>query len=120
MENFCPTEVLPWIQNQDPKKLFAVGIGMILIVGTAVLLGFRALKTSLGHINEDDATKCSICFEPFSNNGTHRLSSLQCGHFYGTKCIENWLIKRGCKYCPICRKKATKRNIRHHYVDQLF
>jgi len=32
-------EFLPWIQNQDPKKLVGYGIGMFLLAGTAVLLG---------------------------------------------------------------------------------
>ena len=30
---WCPTQLLPWIQNQDMKKLIAFGIGMILIAG---------------------------------------------------------------------------------------
>ena len=30
---WCPSELLPWIQSQDPKKLFAFGIAMILIAG---------------------------------------------------------------------------------------
>ena len=34
MENRESTsELLPWIQSQDPKKLFAFGIAMILIAG---------------------------------------------------------------------------------------
>ena len=30
---WCPTQLLPWIQNQDLKILIAFGIGMILIAG---------------------------------------------------------------------------------------
>ena len=30
---WCPSELLLWIQSQDPKKLFAFGIAMILIAG---------------------------------------------------------------------------------------
>ena len=30
---WCPTQLLPWIQNQDLKILIAIGIGMILIAG---------------------------------------------------------------------------------------
>ena len=30
---WCPTQLLPWIQNQDLKILIALGIGMILIAG---------------------------------------------------------------------------------------
>ena len=65
---WCPSELLPWIQSQDPKKLFAFGIAMILIAGklariltdfffdfpkfsplfsgTAVLLGLGILEIS--------------------------------------------------------------------------
>ena len=69
MENRESTsELLPWIQSQDPKKLFAFGIAMILIAGklariltdfffnfpkfslsfsgTAVLLGLGILEIS--------------------------------------------------------------------------
>ena len=28
---------------------------------------------------------CSICFEPWSNSGGHRLASLKCGHLFGLK-----------------------------------
>lgn len=37
-------EFLPWIQNQDPKKLFGYGIGLILLAGTAVALGLGIHK----------------------------------------------------------------------------
>ena len=30
---WCPTQLLPWIQNQDLKKLIVFGIGMILVTG---------------------------------------------------------------------------------------
>jgi hypothetical protein len=41
MENFegtsydgwCPSELLPWIQKQDPKIFVAIGIAMFLIAG---------------------------------------------------------------------------------------
>ena len=38
----------------------------------------------------DDSMTCNICFEPWSNTGTHRISSLKCGHFFGLACIEKW------------------------------
>ena len=28
-----PSELLPWIQNQDPRKIVAFGIAMFLIAG---------------------------------------------------------------------------------------
>ena len=33
---WCPTQLLPWIQNQDLKKLIALGIAMILVAGKLV------------------------------------------------------------------------------------
>ena len=136
--------LLAWIQNLDPKKLIAFGIGMILIAGklakiltdffpdfpklslllsgTAFLLGFRASENSLDNIiliNEGDFITCKICFQPWSNTGTHRMSSLKCGHFFGLSCVSSHLNRRGGKYCPTCNEKATKRDIRHHFVAQL-
>lgn len=67
----------------------------------------------------DDAISCNICFEPWSNTGSHRISSLKCGHFFGLACIEKWLNSTGGNDCPTCNEKATKRDIRHHYVAKL-
>ena len=30
---------------------------------------------------------CSICFEPWSNSGNHRIASLKCGHLFGHKYV---------------------------------
>ena len=35
---WCPTQLLPWIQNQDLKKLVVFGIGMILVAGALTYL----------------------------------------------------------------------------------
>ena len=67
----------------------------------------------------DDAITCNICFEPWSNTGSHRISSLKCGHFFGLSCIEKWLNSTGGNDCPTCNEKATKNHIRHHYVAKL-
>ena len=37
-------ELLPWIHNQDSKKLVAYGIGMFLLAGTVILLGLGIHK----------------------------------------------------------------------------
>lgn len=34
---------------------------------------------------------CSICLEPWTNSGAHRLVCLKCGHLFGEACIERWL-----------------------------
>ena len=67
----------------------------------------------------EDSICCNICFEPWSNTGSHRISSLKCGHFFGLSCIEKWLNSTGGNDCPTCNEKATKRDIRHHYVAKL-
>ena len=69
--------------------------------------------------DEEDAMTCNICFEAWSNTGTHRISSLKCGHFFGLSCIEKWLNSTGGNDCPTCNEKASKKDIRHHYVATL-
>ena len=41
------------------------------------------------------------------------------GHFFGLSCIEKWLNSTGGNDCPTCNEKATKRDIRPHYVHKL-
>ena len=36
-----------------------------------------------------------ISFLEWSNAGSHRISSLKCGHFFGLSCIEKWLNSTG-------------------------
>ena len=59
------------------------------------------------------------CLEPWTNSGQHRISSLKCGHFFGLACIEKWLKTSGANDCPNCNEKATKKDIRSHYVARL-
>ena len=59
------------------------------------------------------------CLEPWTNSGEHRISSLKCGHFFGLACIEKWLRTTGASDCPNCNEKATKKDIRSHYVARL-
>ena len=60
---------------------------------------------------------CTICFEPWTNSGSHRICSLKCGHFFGAECIERWL--KGGQGCPNCNEKANKRDLRHHFIAKL-
>ena len=48
-----------------------------------------------------------------------RISSLKCGHFFGFSCIEKWLSSAGGDDCPNCNEKASKNDIRQHYVSNL-
>ncbi|XP_042653457.1 E3 ubiquitin-protein ligase RFWD3 isoform X2 [Tyto alba] len=60
--------------------------------------------------DEDEGDTCSICFEPWTNAGDHRLSTLRCGHLFGYTCIERWLKGQAGK-CPQCNKKAKRSDI---------
>ncbi|CAI7990151.1 E3 ubiquitin-protein ligase RFWD3 [Geodia barretti] len=63
--------------------------------------------------DEDEGQTCSICFEPWSNSGAHRIASLKCGHLFGWNCIEKWVRGRGGEgKCPQCNAKARKTDIR--------
>jgi len=68
--------------------------------------------------DDDDGASCPICFEPWTNSGDHRIASLKCGHFFGKACIERWLKTSG-DDCPNCNEKATRRDVRLHYVARL-
>ncbi|PIO23435.1 hypothetical protein AB205_0034120 [Aquarana catesbeiana] len=50
-------------------------------------------------IEEEEGDTCTICFEPWTNAGQHRLSALRCGHLFGFTCIDRWL-KGGANKCP--------------------
>lgn len=70
--------------------------------------------------DEDDGAFCTICFEPWTNSGEHRIISLKCGHFFGLGCIEKWLKSTtGGSDCPNCNERATRKDIRLHYVARL-
>lgn len=57
---------------------------------------------------------CSICFEPWTNAGEHRLVCLKCGHLFGESCIERW-VKSNPK-CPQCNVPNRKHDIRRIYA----
>lgn len=82
---------------------------------------------------EDGCNKeCSICFLDFNVND--KVSRLQCGHFFHTECVNEWLQKK-CT-CPICRweletedeifeidrierMKSRKIRVKDHELDRL-
>ncbi|XP_048885976.1 E3 ubiquitin-protein ligase RFWD3 isoform X2 [Brienomyrus brachyistius] len=61
---------------------------------------------------------CSICFEPWTTAGDHRLATLRCGHLFGLSCIKRWLKGQGAK-CPQCNKKAKRSDIVMLYAHKL-
>ncbi|XP_067853811.1 E3 ubiquitin-protein ligase rfwd3.S [Heptranchias perlo] len=60
--------------------------------------------------SDDEGDTCSICFEPWTNAGQHRLAALRCGHLFGFTCIDRWLRGQGGK-CPQCNKKAKRSDV---------
>ncbi|TRY73195.1 hypothetical protein TCAL_00947 [Tigriopus californicus] len=68
---------------------------------------------------DDDSENCTICMEPWTNSGEHRIASLKCGHFFGLACIERWLKSVNSHGCPNCNEKAQKRDIRVHFTLRL-
>lgn len=59
----------------------------------------------------DEGENCPICFEPWTNSGSHRLASLKCGHLFGKSCIMKWLKGNPGK-CPHCNTRAHCRDVR--------
>ncbi|XP_057186032.1 E3 ubiquitin-protein ligase RFWD3 isoform X2 [Triplophysa rosa] len=67
--------------------------------------------------DEEEGETCSICFEPWTTAGNHRLAALRCGHLFGHECIKRWLVE-GNK-CPQCNKKAKRDHIIFLYARRL-
>ncbi|XP_068595675.1 E3 ubiquitin-protein ligase rfwd3.S [Brachionichthys hirsutus] len=69
---------------------------------------------------EGEGENCTICFEPWTTAGEHRLSALRCGHLFGFTCIQHWLKTKGSDgKCPQCNKKAKRSDIILLYAPKL-
>ncbi|XP_026059131.1 E3 ubiquitin-protein ligase RFWD3-like [Carassius auratus] len=79
-----------------------------------------AAASPAGKTEADDADgeTCSICFEPWTTAGDHRLAALRCGHLFGFICISRWLMSGGNK-CPQCNKPAKRGHIIFLYARKL-
>ncbi|XP_016328355.1 E3 ubiquitin-protein ligase RFWD3-like isoform X4 [Sinocyclocheilus anshuiensis] len=79
-----------------------------------------AAASPAGKTEADDAEgeTCSICFEPWTTAGDHRLAALRCGHLFGYICISRWLTSGGNK-CPQCNKPAKRGHIIFLYARKL-
>ncbi|CAK6983917.1 E3 ubiquitin-protein ligase RFWD3 [Scomber scombrus] len=70
--------------------------------------------------DEGEGDTCTICFEPWTTAGEHRLSALRCGHLFGFTCIQRWLKAQGpAAKCPQCNKKAKRSDIVLLYAPKL-
>ncbi|XP_051787501.1 E3 ubiquitin-protein ligase RFWD3 [Erpetoichthys calabaricus] len=76
------------------------------------------IASSTNDLEEEEGDTCTICFEPWTNAGDHRLSALRCGHLFGFNCIDRWLRGQGGK-CPQCNKKAKRSDIVLLYARSL-
>ncbi|KAG0359137.1 RING finger and WD repeat domain-containing protein 3 [Podila minutissima] len=65
---------------------------------------------------ETEESTCSICFEPWTNSGAHRLVSIKCGHLFGESCISKWIASQTGQNskpkCPECNRPAKRNDIR--------
>ncbi|TMW57553.1 hypothetical protein Poli38472_003478 [Pythium oligandrum] len=62
-------------------------------------------------------TECTVCYDPCTLTGRHRLVSLKCGHVFGKKCIDRWVQER--KTCPNCNVAVRKADIRPLFTDHV-
>jgi len=70
--------------------------------------------------DEEDGQVCPVCFDAWSNSGSHRVVSLKCGHLFGQSCIERWIHSGGKgARCPQCNESTQKRDVRPIYVRNL-
>ncbi|KAF5405287.1 Ring finger and WD repeat domain 3 [Paragonimus heterotremus] len=68
----------------------------------------------------EDSDNCSICFEPWTSTGPHKLCCLRCGHLFGYSCISKWIRSQGKQgRCPQCNSNAVRRDIRFLYTKNL-
>uniref|UniRef100_UPI00358FA679 E3 ubiquitin-protein ligase RFWD3 n=1 Tax=Myxine glutinosa TaxID=7769 RepID=UPI00358FA679 len=66
---------------------------------------------------EEESDICSICLEPWTNVGPHRMCNLRCGHVFGYNCVIRWF--NTAKKCPQCNRRAKKSDVRPVYVSTL-
>lgn len=84
--------------------------------------GKGVVETQLVDALDTDATSsCSICMEPWTSGGNHRISCLPCGHLFGRSCIRKWIRQSGRNIgkCPQCNKMCKLKDIRTLYVSRI-
>ena len=63
----------------------------------------KKIKIKKRKIKEDELllNECSICLENYEVGES--ISILSCGHFFHTKCLNEWFKKK--EVCPLCREE---------------
>lgn len=60
---------------------------------------YSSLKENIKKYEE-----CPICFEYFTKE--EFIRTLQCKHYYHSKCIDPWLLNMSCR-CPVCNQELS-------------
>ncbi|KAI9594358.1 hypothetical protein BDF19DRAFT_445680 [Syncephalis fuscata] len=73
--------------------------------------------------NDDETMQCSICFDSWTQLGSHRVVSLICGHLFGDSCIRKWLSdkdrsKAARGKCPQCNRRNKRSDIRPIWMQR--
>ena len=71
---------------------------------------WNRIKHGKIHTAESPDDICVICYENWTNAGTHGLCSLPCGHLFGQSCINKWLQDHD--RCPECNAISAQTDIR--------
>ncbi|KAF9929747.1 RING finger and WD repeat domain-containing protein 3 [Mortierella alpina] len=103
LEHFTPS------QDQDFQSQVQVVVRPIAGAGQSLVPEPRPKNI------ETEESTCSICFEPWTNSGTHRLVSIKCGHLFGENCILKWIAqhsREGVVKCPECNHPAKRKDVR--------
>jgi hypothetical protein len=66
-------------------------------------------------------TECMVCMQPCGNAGDHRVVSLPCGHLFGERCIQKWLLagKKRDACCPSCNVRCKYTDLRPLFTSQI-
>ncbi|XP_017864107.1 PREDICTED: uncharacterized protein LOC108614473 [Drosophila arizonae] len=71
-----------------------------------------------GNRVDPNYTTCSICLEPWTTSGSHRVSALICGHVFGDICIREHLTNAS--DCPMCRSLADSIDLRYLFLESSY
>eukprot|EP00794_Sanderia_malayensis_P016869 gene16869-18573_t len=112
--------VIPTLNERDDASVVVVSDDSCsLKEDDKVCSSSQPKKTDSGSDSDTEMQGCPICFEPWSNSGSHRLCCLNCGHLFGRSCIERWLKGKSSDKCPQCNCPAKRRDIRNLYCKAL-
>ncbi|XP_077220581.1 uncharacterized protein LOC143854471 isoform X2 [Tasmannia lanceolata] len=80
----------------------------------------NAIATTVD-VTDSDSASCTICMEPWSSQGPHRICCLLCGHLYGKSCIQRWIrqCRRNIAKCPQCNEKCKLKDIIDIYAPKV-